>query len=344
MRTADAGAGMNVVSMIDVFIVELGPSVASCLMLNDSASIVRIIQFAHRTYGNSRTVAIHRRQSLIGITVGHTDDERPSHVRSGDRTVGDVAEHVGGNVVERHAQPSVVASSPGDVELRVAPFVGRVEHATLIAHGHCCRHVEILSIGLVGLYAEEIFHFLFHVSAIGAVGNILGIVAVAHKEYVDAVALGMRLQGLDGILVSLIVVLLYRKLTGDGVALLIIAVEGEDDLACAVASPVRHIVDDHLQLGLLRARSLTDMRPRGTAGHAPFAVGIEHHVAHITLVEQFGLHGPADKVAISRDTLEFFPVWGVPVSLNSPFGYHHRKVVFFHTAESTCLNGRRLAA
>ena len=180
MSTAAASASIYKGIVIDRFITEFAKAMTTCFMLHHTTGIKRIAVGAERTEGYRRAVCPHLRYASIVGGVRNDDDECLAEVafRHGRCSQG-IREYLvvfcfqSSSTCERRAE-AVVADGVHRADARLR---GQRDGGV---------YVELLAVGLVWLYAEEIFHLLLHYFQIVARGNGFGVIAVAKQYYIDA--------------------------------------------------------------------------------------------------------------------------------------------------------------
>ena len=180
--------------MIDVLVGKFSEAMATHLMLYQSAEVVRIAISAvrHSRYGCTSTP--HAGQAFIHIAVQNGDNQRLVDIVIIDHRSCHIIEHVGHHIVEVHLQTTSVSCSVCCIELGCSPDIHAGAYTALVRHREVDIHIEIVLIGLIRLYGEEIFHALLHIVEISPGSNIFCIITVANEYDFYSTALAMSLQ------------------------------------------------------------------------------------------------------------------------------------------------------
>ena len=286
--------------MINVLIAQLSESVSACLMLDDATGIERITIGALRTEGNSRTIFPHLADAAVIGRIRNYDDQGLIQIALVD---GWSAQ----SIIEYFVIISLqsYATGKGGIESVVADGV----------HGSYARfrrkrnggiNVEVITVSLVRLNTEEIFHFLLDIIQIFSAGNILCAKAVAEQHDVDSsiIALGSLLQGNPFVLAIFITILRNATFVG-----IVFVFQAEYHLSITTISILSHSLDGQGNFCLLVAAGRRNLTPVWLAGYFPFALGVNYQFLLMLRAQGAGYRWSANELVVSCDTLEVAPAW-----------------------------------
>ena len=257
MRTAQTGTSLDKVIVIDVLITELTETVAAGLVLYQAAEIVGIDILAHRAAGDHRAVAPHVGDSTV---IGRIFDQR--NQRSVDPILGDSRSLAGIFEADLFVR-SNTSKRIGRTEFRLPDGV-HISHPTIGREAEDGVDIEIVAISLVGLHSEEVTDGFIYGIEVFALGDILGIEAVAHEYQVDTGALRCRLHGQHLAIPIFVVVLLDF-----GPGPVVLSIEQEDHLAFAGSGPLGLVSHRDGHLDLARSAHRFNRHPVGFGLHTP---------------------------------------------------------------------------
>ena len=206
--------------MVDVLVTEFAETVSAGLVLDNATEIIRIGISAYRTAGNSRTVSIHHGHALVCRCIHEHDYERLAEVHRRISTL-------------RPLETFVSSWSLYAVLRKIAAELGvnhGIDHtdAAVVRLGNDRIDIEIILIGRIRFNAEEMFEAVLSILLECALGDILGIIAVADKDNVNAGALGGRIQCHDLTIGIIRVILLDIQC-----ATIVFILKSEDNLAAS---------------------------------------------------------------------------------------------------------------
>ena len=299
VAAAAASASVDEGVVTDGFLTEFSEAMTACFMLHHATGVERIAVGAERTEGDCRPVCPHLRYAAIVGGVGHYDDESLTEVvfRNGGCSQG-VREYL----VVFGFQSG--ASRKGGAEAVVADGIHRTD-ARLRRQRHGGVDVEILAVGFVWLYTEEIFHLLIHHFQIFARGNFVGVITVAKQYDVDAttVAACRLLQRHPFVLAILVAILRNAAFMG-----VVLVFQPEHHLSVALAAGAfRRCLDGDCNISLLVAAHWRHLTPVWLACHLPFAFGIDGDGLLMLRTEGASYRGATCQFVVGGDALEVAP-------------------------------------
>ena len=206
--------------MVDVFVTELAETVSACLMLDDTAKIIRIGISAYRTAGNSRAVSIHHGYAFVCRSIHEHYHERLAEVHRRICTFCPFETFV--SSWSLYAVLREIAA-----ELGVNHGVDRTDTA-VVRLGNDRIDIEIILISRIRFDAEEMLETVLSILLERAFGDVLGIIAVANEDNINAGALGGRVQCHDLAIGIVGIILLHIQC-----ATIVFFVKPEDNLAAS---------------------------------------------------------------------------------------------------------------